>query len=98
MNHSTPGYDIRGSAADRRARRAWLLSQGDGKTVPCHHCGKPLNRWTLQVDRFPICGHDGGRYTRDNIVPACGRCNRTRCPRCTGLPERPFANAQEEPV
>lgn len=32
-----------------------------------------------EIDRFPVCGHDGGTYKRDNIVPSCARCNKRRC-------------------
>jgi len=72
--------DYRGNTRDRRKRRAWLLATfGDGKFVRCHWCAKRM-RTTFEVDRYP---HPQGRYTRDNIVPACRRCNRgrrrTRC-------------------
>jgi hypothetical protein len=78
VRHRSHSFDPRGNTHDRRVRRDWLLSAqagfgGNGRTVPCFHCGKKLRKPT--VDRFPICGHDGGRYTRDNIVPACTRCN-----------------------
>lgn len=88
-NHDDPGYDKRGSAANRRARRAWLLSPvsgfgGDGKTVPCFHCGEPLGALAFEVDRFPVCGHMGGSYRRDNVVPSCRFCNTNRCDTCKG--------------
>lgn len=67
--------DLRGNSQDRRRRKTWLLSLGDGKSVPCHWCGKRLTRSTVESDRHPIKGEDGGRYTRDNIVPACRSCN-----------------------
>ena len=89
MNHTTPGYDKRGKARDRRVRRRWLLSSeagfsGNGESVPCFHCRIELNYRTLEVDRFPVCGHDGGTYRRGNIVPSCRYCNVNRCPRCLG--------------
>lgn len=34
---------------------------------------------TWQVDRFPVCGHLGGKYVRGNIVIACPTCNAGRC-------------------
>lgn len=76
----------RGNAADRARRKRWLLSpasghHGNGWSVPCHHCGRALITETLEVDRYPLCGHAGGNYRRGNIVPACADCNRTRCSR-----------------
>ena len=75
--------DGRGSTRNRRARKRWLLEFfGDGTTVPCYwNCGRQLTAETLEVDRWPLCGHAGGSYRRDNIVPACSDCNRTRCSR-----------------
>jgi hypothetical protein len=67
----------------------------DGKKtrVCCVHCRKVMraeparvwtkrgyiSRYSWEVDRFPICGHAGGRYRRGNIVVACIGCNKTRC-------------------
>jgi hypothetical protein len=83
------GGDRRGSSADRRARRAWLVSQvagrmrygewrpfgGDGQTVPCYwECGRVLDELTVEADRVIA----GGSYRRDNIVPACRPCNLAR--------------------
>jgi hypothetical protein len=60
-------------------RREWLLRQfGNGRVVWCFHCGRKCRtRW--EVDRYPVCGHDGGRYVRGNVVPACRPCNLRRC-------------------
>lgn len=71
--------NIRGNSRDRARRREWLMKQfGNGKTIPCFHCGKRMRtRW--EVDRYPICGHEGGRYVRGNIVPSCIKCNNRRC-------------------
>lgn len=67
--------DYRGNTHDRRVRRAWLLATfGDGRTLACHWCRKRA-RTRFEVDRHP---NPHGRYTRDNIVPACPRCNRRR--------------------
>lgn len=73
--------DLRGNAHDRRVRRDWIMSPaagfgGSGRAVRCFHCGHWT--WRPQIDRFPICGHDGGRYVRGNIVPSCKRCNGLR--------------------
>lgn len=106
-NHDTPGYDRRGSAASRRVRRAWLLSStsghgGNGKSVPCAHCGVRLTKRAFEVDRFPVCGHDGGSYRRDNIVPSCRYCNVNRCVPCQGIAatngghQRPGGHNHEE--
>lgn len=84
--------DFRGNNQDRARRRLWLLETfGDGETAPCKWCGKSVDYRSMEVDRYPVCGHDGGRYTRDNIVPSCGTCNGGRCSRCLAVrsPERP---------
>lgn len=78
-----------GNSYDRRTRREWLVQRygsPTGKTIRCWHCKrrmltktrlKPLG--TFVVDRYPICGHLGGTYRRDNIVPSCQDCNAKRC-------------------
>lgn len=72
----TGGEGGRGNAEDRRRRKVYLLNTwGDGFTAPCVFCKAPLTFSTMTVDRFPIPGHKGGRYTRDNIRPACLSCN-----------------------
>ena len=75
------GGDLRGSNVSRKIRKRWLLREfGNGETTQCFwQCGKELDFNALTVDRFPICGHEGGRYVRGNIVPACFQCNRYRC-------------------
>jgi 5-methylcytosine-specific restriction endonuclease McrA len=40
----------------------------------CYRCGKLMTAETLTVDRI-IPGCKGGTYRRDNIRPACGKCN-----------------------
>ena len=75
--------DLRGSNKNRRARKHFLLTTfGDGVTCPCRWCGERLDYKTLTADRYPLCGHAGGRYTRDNVVPACANCNFGRCSKC----------------
>lgn len=74
-----PNGDPRGSAAQRRFRKLWLLSSeagwgGDGLDVPCHECGVLCEFDDLFVDRL-IPGERGGRYARDNIAPHCCRCS-----------------------
>lgn len=77
-----------GSSYARRARRRFLIAKfasPSGKTIPCHWCGKKMRTATskrplgvFQVDRL-LCGHAGGTYKRDNVVPSCQKCNGGRC-------------------
>jgi 5-methylcytosine-specific restriction endonuclease McrA len=69
------GGDHRGSAASRRARKHWMLSSfGDGVSCRCTHCGKSLDYNTVEADRIV----PGGPYRRENVQPACRRCNLAR--------------------
>lgn len=78
----TSNGNVTGSAQDRRRRRQWLLDEyGNGESAPCmlggpwvEHCLVVVTIETLTVDRI-VPGCEGGRYTRDNIQPACGPCN-----------------------
>lgn len=82
-NHprGTTNRNERGSSHERRARKQWLLDTfGDGETAPCTiqfdgNCLGVVTMATLQVDRWPVAGADGGKYTKDNIRPGCGPCN-----------------------
>lgn len=73
----TTNSNDRGSAAQRRVRKQWLLDQfGNGTVAPCaFDCGTLVDLSTVTVDRHPTPGCRGGRYTKDNIRPACGQCN-----------------------
>lgn len=42
--------------------------------VRCYRCGDLMTEKEMTIDRVKP-GHKGGRYTRDNIRPACGPCN-----------------------
>jgi len=53
--------------------RVWESNMGPG-TCRCYRCGCILTLSTLTVDRIEP-GAMGGRYTRDNIRPACVLCN-----------------------
>lgn len=75
----TSNANVRGNTRDRMRRREFVAS-AFGPRVRCWHC-KRFVGLAFQVDRWPICGHDGGRYVRGNIVPSCARCNGTRCTR-----------------
>ena len=83
------GGDKRGSSADRRRRREWLISAeagafiddvwvnfgGDGESVPCWlGCGRNVDLVTVEADRIV----PGGSYRRGNIAPACRPCNLAR--------------------
>ena len=76
----TNNSSTRGSSYDRRARRAFLSEKFGTASggVKCFWCDKVMYE-PFEVDRWPVCGHDGGRYTRDNIVPSCSSCNNNRC-------------------
>lgn len=69
-----------GSSYSRRVRKLWLLDTfGNGITAPCMmqcspHCEGRVSLATLTVNRI-VPGCRGGRYTRDNIEPACSPCN-----------------------
>lgn len=86
-------YDRR-RRRERLIARFGIGRQEDGaKTrVKCAHCGRVMRadgrvdadgnrRFTWEVDRFPICGHAGGRYVDDNVVVSCRPCNQSRCSR-----------------
>lgn len=74
-----PNGNDRGSSADRRRRKLWLISPeagwgGDGETVPCWECSVLLELPDLFADRI-IPGCVGGTYARTNIAPHCDRCS-----------------------
>lgn len=84
-NRGRRNSNERGSSADRRRRRQWLLSPesgfgGDGGTVKCHApagdgiCGQLVNMVTMVVGRIKP-GYRGGKYTQDNIRPECAPCS-----------------------
>lgn len=71
--------NVRGSAADRRRRRAWLLETYAPELGPAHAfcelrlspaCEQIVDTLTLSVDRI----EPGGAYVRGNIRPACTPC------------------------
>lgn len=47
---------------------------GDGVRVQCTHCGEWLTNDVLQLDRVD----PDGPYTKANLQPSCGPCNRKR--------------------
>lgn len=94
LPRGTSNANDRGSAEDRKRRRAWLVEnfradadllrlygaevatlQGMGEPAcRCYRCGSLLTVDTVTVDRI-VPGCQGGTYRRNNIRPACGRCN-----------------------
>jgi 5-methylcytosine-specific restriction endonuclease McrA len=75
---SRQGGDARGSSAQRRARKGYLLTLwGDGESCPCSYCQMPLTFATVEADRI-IAGNHGGSYRRENVIPACRACNAAR--------------------
>ena len=75
----TSNTNDRGSSAQRRARKRWLLSEaagfgGDGTTVRCYRCPAVLTYDSLTVDRR-LPAILGGTYARPNCRPCCLRCN-----------------------
>lgn len=75
----TTNANTRGSSADRRARKTWLLEMyGDGQEAPCSlelsdRCLVFVTFSTISVDRI-VPGRLGGTYRRENIRPACEPC------------------------
>lgn len=69
------GGEKRGNSKDRKVRKHWMLSTyGTGNKVPCTHCGRELDYYTVEADRI----EPGGSYRRENIVPSCHKCNVNR--------------------
>jgi 5-methylcytosine-specific restriction endonuclease McrA len=51
-----------------------LDTEGAEPACRCYRCGALLTADTVTVDRIKPGCH-GGTYRRENIRPACGRCN-----------------------
>lgn len=74
-DRGTSNTAVRGSAASRRARRAWIVQVfGILGIVVCPFCSVPMLADEFQVDRI-VPGCRGGTYRRSNIRPICGPCN-----------------------
>lgn len=81
MRRGTTNRNARGSSYSRERRRQWLVATYradedlDGEPAcRCYRCGTLLTAVTVTADRIkPGC--EGGTYRRENIRPACGRCN-----------------------
>lgn len=73
----TTNGNHRGNTKDRARRKAYLL-RAYASDVPghcrCYRCGTLLSAATITVDRI-VPGARGGKYVRNNIRPACGKCN-----------------------
>jgi 5-methylcytosine-specific restriction endonuclease McrA len=75
----TTNTNARGNTRDRAARKLWLLKSYASDLWPssrcrCYRCGEALTMDEITVDRI-IPGARGGTYRRNNIRPACSRCN-----------------------
>lgn len=69
------GGEKRGNNIDRANRKVWLLVEfGNGEYARCVHCHTVLTYDTLEADRII----PGGSYRRDNVQPACRKCNASR--------------------
>jgi 5-methylcytosine-specific restriction endonuclease McrA len=72
------GGEYRGNAYDRKRSRQQLVNEfGDGEHCRCWMCGRVLTPDNVTRDKI-VVGAQGGRYTQDNLLPACGRCNDSR--------------------
>lgn len=77
VTRGTSNSNSRGSSEDRRRRRKYVIDTfGDGVVARCSFdgCTVMLTVDTVTIDRI-VPGALGGRYTRDNIRPACGPHN-----------------------
>jgi 5-methylcytosine-specific restriction endonuclease McrA len=70
-NRRTGIPDKRGSSADRRTRKLWLIATYG---LVCVHCKRVLTYATMEADRIV----PGGSYKRSNIQPSCRDCNIAR--------------------
>jgi hypothetical protein len=66
MARGTSNGNVNGNSEDRRRRREWL--------VEAYRVLLTVD--TVTVDRI-IPGCKGGTYRRNNIRPACAKCNST---------------------
>lgn len=69
----TSNSNARGNTTDRERRKAWLMKHWACDTpgyVRCYRCGCLLDWHSITIDRV-VPGSQGGRYTRNNIRPAC---------------------------
>lgn len=56
-------------------RDGWQDSDGNWFATCSFGCGDTLVWSTATLDRFPLMGKDGGKYTIDNVRLACLPCN-----------------------
>lgn len=70
----TPIGSVFGTVTIGFEHESWAPDATRVKACRCYRCGNLLTVETVTVDRIkPGCL--GGTYRRDNIRPACGRCN-----------------------
>lgn len=73
----TTNRNDRGNTKDREARRWFLMNTYAADKLGycrCYRCGKLLLLDQITVDRI-VPGNHGGTYRRNNIRPACAKCN-----------------------
>jgi hypothetical protein len=69
------GGEKRGNNHDRFMRKLWMLRTfGNGVWCRCMYCRVILLYATVEADRII----PGGRYSHDNVQPACRNCNLAR--------------------
>lgn len=84
--------NFHGNSKDRRISREKLAAEfGDGTYAPCVHCGTKLHVDDISRDKI-IPGAEGGRYTHENLIPACYSCNSSRQDKPLRLFWRKFAH------
>lgn len=76
-HRGTTNRNVRGNTRDREARRWFLMNTYAADKLGycrCYRCGKLLLLDQITVDRI-VPGNHGGTYRRNNIRPACAKCN-----------------------
>jgi hypothetical protein len=88
---SRRGGDLRGNTQDRADSRENIFNRFHGQehgSVPCVNCGLKLHHSDdseinpngyekMERDKI-LTGHEGGRYTLNNLLPSCKACNHAR--------------------
>ena len=61
--------------------KTYLLNKyGDGRTVPCHSCGRRLSFRSIRVVIDAIVGSPFLRQMTDVVAPSCLACTRLPAP------------------
>lgn len=62
------------------SRDGWTDSEGQWHVHCAFGCGAVLTPETATIDRYPLPGCHGGKYSLDNTRLACGPCNHADAP------------------